>query len=291
MNIQLRIQQEEDRLSKTDMRIANYVLTHREEVKSLTSTEFAEKITVGQSSVIKFIKKIGFTGFTDFKIALSEELAREKSPESTAPYGALHNNITLDDSIETIASKISYNHIQSIERTITHILDSEMLQRVDKIIDHLDKARKIVILGIGASSLVAKDFEHKLTKIGKIAIHDLDSHVQVTHAISANSQDIILTISHSGETELFIETLKAVADQKIERISITGSKTNTIAKLSNLNICTVASENFIRSSALSSRITQLTLIDMLFIGLLKRNYQSGIEYIEKSRQVVGGLKI
>ncbi len=291
MNIQLRIQQEEDRLSKTDIRIADYVLAHRDEVKSLTSTEFAQRITVGQSSVIKFIKKIGFTGFTDFKIALSEELAREKNPKEQAPYGALHNNITLEDSIETIASKISYNHIRSIESTLTHILDSDMLQTVDTIIDHLDKARKIVILGIGASSLVAKDFEHKLTKIGKIAIHDLDSHVQVTHAISVNSQDVILTISHSGETELFIETLKAVEKKSITRIAITGSKVNTISKLSDLNICTVASENFIRSSALSSRITQLTIIDMLFIGLLKRNYQSGIEYIEKSHQVVRGLKI
>ncbi len=289
MNIQLRIQQAGNNLSKTDQRIASFILSNRKTVKALTSSEFASHVAVGQSSVIKFIKKIGFNGFTEFKIALSEELAREQSSHNSTPYGALHNDITLEDSLETIASKIAYNHIHSIENTLQATTLPKKLKTLDTIIDHLDKAHKIVILGMGASSLVAKDLEHKLTKIGKIALHDLDSHVQITHAISASEKDVILTISHSGETELFIKALQAVKERGAKLIAITGSPHSTIAKLSDLTITTVASENFIRSSALSSRITQLTLIDMLFIGLLQRNYTRGTEYIEKSRQVVRGL--
>ncbi len=291
MDIQLRIQQAGETLSKTDNRIASYIVKNKEEVKQLTSTEFAQKVDVGQSSVSKFIKKIGFSGFTEFKIALSEELVREHHPNNKKrPYGALHNNITLEDSIETITSKIAYNHIHSIENTLTHVLAPNVLLSIKAMIDHLDKARKIVLLGLGASSLVAKDLEHKLTKIGKIAIHDFDSHVQITHAMSTTQEDVILTISHSGETEPMVKTLKHMQHKGVTLISITGSNHNSIAKLSDINIATVSTENFIRSSALSSRITQLTLIDTLFIELLKRNYTDGFKYIENIRQVIEELK-
>lgn len=278
MSIRLLIEQLSNRLSKTESKIARYILDNIEEIKEITSAQLAERADVGQSSVIKFIKKIGFDGFTDFKIRLSEELASKRPLKPDF----LHNNITLDDSLYEITKKISYSHIESIDAT-TNNLSFTTLERV---VDTLDRARKIVIMGVGASSLVGKDFQHKLTKIGKIALHDLDAHVQVTQAISSGKGDVILTISHSGETSLFIETLKSIGKNGADLISITGSERNSIGDLSHINIPAVATEDFIRSSALSSRIAQLTILDALFIGILKKNHESGLEYIDRSRKII-----
>lgn len=269
------------KLSKTEKKIAEFILENTTLVKEITSADLAKRAGVGQSSVIKFIKKIGFEGFTDFKIKLSEELATKKiiKPEF------LHNNISLDDSICEATRKISFSHMKSIEETI-HELSFETLEAV---INKLEKAEKIIILGIGASSLVGKDLQHKLTKIGMVALHDLDFHVQVTQAVCASSKDLILAISHSGESRVVIEALKGAEKNKASVVSITGSEKNSIASLSHINLHTVNVEGTFRSSALSSRIAQLTIIDALFIGLLKRDYIKPKEYIERSRKIISKL--
>ncbi len=285
MSILLRIKQQRDHFSKTDQLIASFIEQNRESIKTLTSTEFAKQAGVGQSSVIKFIKKIGFLRFSDFKIALSEQLILEKTPN----HRILHNDITKDDSLETIMHKVAYNHIHSIEDTLNNLLLTDSLGCLEQVISKINRAKKVIILGLGASSLVAKDLEHKLTKIGKMASHDFDPHVQATHAMSASSKDLILTISHSGETQIFIEILKQVQDTAVTTVSITGSSKNSIQSLSELNLYTIAKEQFMRSSALTSRIAQLTMIDIIFMELLKLNHSQGSKYIEKSTQIVGTL--
>ena len=278
MSIRLKVEQFNNKFSKTEEKIADYILNHMSEIKDLTSGELAKRSEVGQSSIIKFIKKIGFNGFTEFKINISEELASKKGSKASF----LHNNITADDSISEVIKKISYSHVESIEATTSNITSDTL----DQIVEILDNATKIVILGIGASSLVGKDFQHKLSKIGKMAFHDFDVHVQATQAINTGKGDVVLIISHSGETNIFVETLNVIKDNGSQIISITGSNNSSIARVSHLNLLAIATEDLIRSSTLSSRIAQLTIIDALFITLLKRNHSTALEYIESSRNII-----
>lgn len=270
-----------DKLSKTEKKIADYILKHIEEIKEFTSAELANNAQVGQSSVIKFIKKIGFQGFTDFKIKLSEELASQKAMKPLF----LHNNISSADTIYEATKKIAYSHINSIEETTSRI----SYNHLNKVIDLLEGSKKVVIVGVGASSLVGKDFQHKLTKVGKLVLHDLDPHVQITQAVTADSDDLILAISHSGETKVVIEAIIAGRKNGAGIVSITGSKNNSISALSDISLYTVAVEDFLRSSALSSRIAQLTLIDALFIGLIKRDHVKLMDYITESSSVLRKL--
>lgn len=270
-----------DKLSKTEKKIADYILDHIEEIKEFTSAELAKKAHVGQSSVIKFIKKIGFHGFTDFKIKLSEELAGQKAMKPNF----LHNDISSNDTLYEATKKIAYSHVSSIEKTTSHI----SYDHLNKVIDLLDTSKKVIILGVGASSLVGKDLQHKLTKIGKLVLHDLDLHVQVTQAVATDQDDLILAISHGGETKVVIEAIIAAKENRAKVVSITGSKNNSISALSDISLYTAATENFLSPSALSSRIAQLTLIDALFIGLIKRDHVKLMNYINQSSRVIEKL--
>ncbi len=283
MSIKFLINDFYNKLSKTEKRIADYILNHIEEIKEFTSAELANNAHVGQSSVIKFIKKIGFNGFTDFKIKLSEELASQKAMKPDF----LHNNISSADTIYEATKKIAYSHINSIEETTSHI----SYNHLNKVIDLLETSKKVVIVGIGSSSLVGKDFQHKLTKIGKLVLHDLDPHVQISQAVTADSDDLILAISHGGETKVVIEAIIAGRKNGAKIVSITGSRNNSISALSDISLYTVAVEDFLSSSALSSRIAQLTLIDALFIGLIKKDHTKFMDYITESSRVIKKLNI
>jgi len=267
--------------SKTHKKIGEYILENIYIIKDLTSTELAKNIGVGQSSIIKFIKIIGFNKFSEFKMTLSEDLGKEISKENIF----LHNDISLEDNLYDATKKISYNHIRSIEESVNNISFDVLEEAIEKILN----AKKIILLGIGASSLVAKDFQHKLEKIGKVVLHDFDYHVQITQAICAKKEDIILAISHSGETNIIIETLKEVKKDGVTIISLTGKENNSISKLSHINLYTKAVENFFRISALSSRIAQLTLIDILFVGILKKDHVKPLEYIKRNKKIISRL--
>lgn len=280
MSIRFKIKSTIDDQSKTHKKIGKYVLENMYNIKNLTSTELAKNINVGQSSIIKFIKIIGFNKFSEFKMSISEDIGKENSKKHV-----LHNDISLEDSLYQASKKISYNHIKSIEESINH-LSFEVLEET---IEVLLNSKKIILLGIGASSLVAKDFQHKLEKIGKVVLHDSDYHVQITQAICAKKGDAVFAISHSGETNIIIETLKEVKKGTATIISLTGKKNNSISKLSHINLYTKAVENFFRISALSSRIVQLTLIDILFVGILKKDHVKPLEYIERNKKVISRL--
>jgi DNA-binding MurR/RpiR family transcriptional regulator len=52
---------------------------------------------------------------------------------------------------------------------------------------------------------------------------------------------------------------------------------------------TSSTENEIRSGAMSSRITQLNLIDILYLGVASRNYENSVKYLDESRRAIKRL--
>ena len=63
----------------------------------------------------------------------------------------------------------------------------------------LRQARRVMLIGIGASGLVAKDFSFKLLKIGVMAVAEPDMHVQLAAVQALDKRDLLLAISFSGE--------------------------------------------------------------------------------------------
>ena len=281
MSITLRIKNELKNLSKTEIKVANYILNNLDEVKLLTSSQLAKNIGVGQSTIIKFIKKIDINGFTEFKIRLGEELAKISSTPSY-----LYGDITLNDSMKDISKKLSYNSINAINST----LDNLDFEQLNKAINLLHKARKIVILGVGASSLVGKDFFYKLSKIGKMAFHDFDPHVQLTHTTTLNKNDLVVAISHGGESKEVLLGVEKAREHGAKTISITNIGNNPVSKNSDINLYSIAYEDLFRSSAISSRMAQLSLIDILFIGIVQKEYVHSTISIKESRELIKKLK-
>lgn len=281
MSISNKIKENFNNFSKTDIKISNYILENITEIKTLTSLELAKRISVGQSTIIKFVKKIGFKGYGNFKETLITQLVKEESKVHR-----IHGDISLEDSTETVLKKIGTAHSSSIENTLENLnLDS-----FTKTIELMNKANKVIIIGIGSSSLVGVDFEQKLIKLGKIAIHSLDTHVQGMHVATASKNDVIFIISHSGETQ-YIKSILDGIDQKTrpKLVLLTNSSNSSLATISDIVISTNVNNNFIRSSALSSRIAQLTVIDALYIEIFRKNSKVSFKLLDKSIDIISKL--
>lgn len=266
-----------NKMTKKEKEISIYILNNMKEILSLTSSEMADNIGVSQSSIIKFIKKLGFNKFGEFKIQVTKELENAKQNKDK-----IHNEIYLDDSLEDLSAKVFNETVKAMEDTLK-IIDHKYFENV---IDVIRQSHKILLIGSGMSSIVAKDLEIKLIKIRIDALHYESSHMQLMKLATMDEQDLVIAISHRGETEDVIDVIKKAKKKGIKVLSITSIEKNTVADLSDFNLKVISEENNFRSSAISSRMAQLILNDIIFLRLTQTDYEKRKKYIKESRDLI-----
>ena len=79
MSCVIRIKESLPILTETDTMIGNYILEHQSEVLSASTQTLATLTKTSPSAIIRFSKKIGFTGFPQLKIELAKDVSNELS--------------------------------------------------------------------------------------------------------------------------------------------------------------------------------------------------------------------
>ena len=86
------------KLTKTGKKIAEYVLDHDTEACFMTSTELASRLKVSETSVIRFTRALGFSGYMDFQKNMREQYTEKVNRVSnsiTVPHERLLASLDL----------------------------------------------------------------------------------------------------------------------------------------------------------------------------------------------------
>ena len=278
MSSLLRIRQLYPSLALNERRLADYLLSQPDRARHLSSQKLADESGVSQSSVVKFAQKLGYKGFPALKLALSESLADKDAI-------TVHNLILSDDPLKTVGEKLFTEKMSAIRATLD-INSEEMLLETLRL---LRNAKRIVLVGIGASGLVAKDFSWKLMKIGISAVAEQDMHALLASVQAMSPGDVLLAISYTGERREI--NLAAQEAQRIGAtvLAFTGFTPNTLQQAASHCLYTVAEEQTTRSAAISSTMAQLALTDLLFMALIQRDPERATSHIRHSEALVKKL--
>ncbi|MCK8817856.1 MurR/RpiR family transcriptional regulator [Natroniella sulfidigena] len=282
MSVVLKIKRRKDDFTQSETKLAEYVLENKSEVSNLSVQKLANLAGTSPASVIRFCKKVGYNGFQEFKINLVKDLTESKNKETK-----VYEDITVNDTIAETMQKLAHQNIEVIENTMKLIDEKE----VKKAIEAIDTAERIYIFGVGASGLVAKDFQYKLMRIKKTVISYLDSHTQLASAVNIEEDDLAIGISYSGQTLEIYQALKQAGQKGATTLSITKYGQNPLSDLADINIDVAGTESNIRVGAITSRIAQLTAIDLLFVGYTKNDFEIISNYIKKTRASVEDFKL
>jgi RpiR family murPQ operon transcriptional repressor len=264
--------------TKTEKKISEYILNNLDRIKPIKAKELSDEIGISQPSIIRFAKKLGYKGFPEFKIALNEAIITKQVKKPNI----LHDKISLSDTNLEIIKKVGYQNIEAIKNTIS----INNLRDIEKVVKLIGKAEKIFVIGAGFSGLVAKNFMYKLLEIGINVSYMEDSHIQLTNMNNTTSRDLVFAISHSGETYETVKSVEIAKKNKAKIVSLTKVMENPLSKLSDINLKTVAENVSYRLTAISSTITQLTIIDTIFILLSKLNFDKNIKLSRKNTETV-----
>jgi DNA-binding MurR/RpiR family transcriptional regulator len=271
-------------LSPAERRVAQVIIDERAAAARLTITDLAERARSSESTVIRFCRAMGFTGYSQLRLTLAAETG---VAGDTAGDEQVGSDINESDDLTQVVKKIAFADARAVEETASQI-DVAVLEQV---VDLVAAARRVDIYGVGASAFVAADFQHKLHRIGRTAFAWSDMHVALTSAALLDERDVAFGISHTGITTDTIEAFETAGRHGARTVALTNFPKSPIAQAADLVLTTAARETTFRSGAMASRLAQLTVIDCVFVGVAQRTYQQTRAALDATYEAVRGRRI
>lgn len=254
-SIILQIRSHYDKLGRGERKIADYILSDPREVLPLTITEFSQKAGCGTATLVRFSKRLGFSGYQELKISIAQEISTLSSESEP---------ISNDESCYSIFSRKLRDALIALQET-RFTLDPNAMDTAAK---SIMRSKRIVIFGLGNSAAVAHDAQHKFLRIGLDATACSDNHMQVIIASHLDKDCVAIGISHSGRSVDIVEALRLSRMNGATTICVTNHDTSPITEVSDICLYTKSDETETSILALSSRIAQLTIFDAIYTYII-----------------------
>lgn len=269
----LRLRECSQRFSSTERGVAERILSDPELVVDLSIHELAQKTFSSPSTIVRMCSHTGFSGYKEFRRAVTYELARREQTRQNE-----QKDIQRSDSLEQIIDKITYANILSLEET-RDLMDVSILRAGAEV---LRRARVIYLFGLGASLCAAKDAYLKFLRLNKLCVINEDWHSQLVQSCNATDQDAALVFSYSGVTTEVIECMRNLKKNGTPIIAITRCVSSPVSDLADYRLYTAANESLFRSGAMSSRMSQLNVVDILFTTLANADYERSLSQLSRT---------
>ena len=270
----IRIKSAMESFKPSERAVAEFVLGNPEQVMHMSISEASQDIGVGESTIIRFCRVIGYKGYQDFKLRLAQDLVE--------PVHYIHENVSFTDNPKDLAQKVFQTNLKAVEDTMK-VLDTEMVEVAAKL---LTGARRIDIYGVGYSSFTANDAKLKLARLGLIVDAYGDAHLQAMAAVSLTKSDVVIGISHSGSTKDVVDSLVVARKAGAVTIAITNFSPSPITKAADVVLLTAAPESAFGGEVLTSRIAQLCVVDVLSVTVAITLGEKCLSLIEKTSEAV-----
>ena len=150
-----RIRLQSNRFTPAQERIVRYLQENAEEALSIPINELSKRCQVGDATVIRFYRLLGYENYPMFRIALTKEL-------SESEIRPIYEEVQTHDELSNVIRKVIDSSIQGIADLQKQI----SLPALQDIAKHFQKASVIHVIGLGASGIVAQDVMHKLMRLG-----------------------------------------------------------------------------------------------------------------------------
>ncbi|MFF0494065.1 MurR/RpiR family transcriptional regulator [Nocardia sp. NPDC003482] len=252
------------RLTPTGLRVARVILDDPPGAAQLTVNQLAERADTSTSAVVRLAKTLGYDGYPQLRLALAAVGGEGGTP-------VFATDIVADDPLGKVLHKLSAFETEGMVAT-ADLADPATLTAV---VESLVAARRIQLLGIGASGLVATDLEQKLTRIGKWCRASTSEDDALVQTSLLDADDVVIAFSHSGETAAIVEAVRRVGT-RARTVAVTASPQSRLARAATHAILVAGREDGFRSAAMASRMSQLLVVDALYIGVLQRTPAAGL---------------
>lgn len=266
-------------MHRVEKKIASFILDEKNKVESMTLKEIAKNLDIAESSIVRFSKTLGYTGFSNFKLNLARHSNKVSSP--------VFDDIRLTDSIPSVVNKVFNGSIDTLQNTLK-MLD---FNAIDTAVNAINSAKKIVFFGIGSSSTIANDFYYRFMRIGLDAYAHIDSHIGYVASSLLNEDSVAIAISHKGRTRQIIENMKMAKEKDATTICVTSFLNSPLTNHCDISLCISTNETEVLSEAIASRIAHITILDCLYACLVIKRQDTALPLIDNMNNVLDQARV
>ena len=154
----------------------------------------------------------------------------------------------------------------------------------------LAQARVIQFCATGNSLAGAQDAAYRFMRIGKLSLYYLDPTLQAVAARLLTPADVAIGISYSGSSKNTVNALGLAHDAGATTICITTHQRSPINAVADIALYTSARGTLFQEDAMSTRITQLSVMDALFVLTALRLPDAALESIGLTEAMLADTK-
>ncbi|MBS1382071.1 MAG: MurR/RpiR family transcriptional regulator [Oscillospiraceae bacterium] len=254
-------------LSKTDKVIADYLVDHRGTLGLQTATSLALEIGVSDTSIIRFMRKLGFSGYADFKRQMNDQMVKQYHEALTSGEKYRRTKGMLDQ--VNLVSAVSDQVIENLQKSCSH-LDVDTIDRVAAI---LAESHRKFVAGFRGTSCCANYMSRKLVFfLSDVICCDQAESSAIERIADAEQGDCLLLYSFPRYTDLNISLIEMAKESGAKVILITDRITSPLAPNADL-VLPVAVEGI---GFTNSYVVPMCVSEMILLAVSKKmNAESG----------------
>lgn len=261
-------------LATSERKIAEYLLVNPMQAVSLGVKDVARSAGSSSSACIRLANHLGYSGYSALRMALAKEVFSSEREPLEVPI----SQITEKTSTSEIVHLVVTNTSESIKENEFRV----DIKTLEAVVDAIINANHLVASGVGASGIVASDFQQKLSRLGLHAVYTADSDMQIVAACALSKQDVLVVFSYSGETSSILKVAREAKKSGATVVAITRIGGNSLSRIADLTLYVVNSESLFREGATLSRFGQLLVVDLIYTIILVRSHGKVGDLLKRS---------
>lgn len=184
-----------DQLTDVELSVYQYMINNDSIIPFMRVREIALHTHTSPSSVMRFIKKLGYDSFPEFKLSFRKELLEQRTKKK--------------------------NDFESRLQVLTPTLfPSRIEEKIKEVAEMVLFGEHIVLLGMGASGSIAAYAARRLASIGINAFEVQDPTYPLATRLREKKRTVLLVLSVSGQTRELIELVNEFYQDKKSLIVI-----------------------------------------------------------------------
>ena len=240
--IKEKIQSKFEELPKNQRKIANYFVDNFDKVSFLNVHDISLETGASVASVVRFAQRIGFSGYSELREAISDSLQNHLSNLELFP---LYDKRKVEKDILTSVANLD---IKNINDTLS-IIEREVF---DSAINMVLQSKRVFTAGLGISYLLAEILAYQLNQVAVDASSFKNNYCPFLEQIPLlTKKDLLIMFSFPPYSKDTIEAAKIASEKKINLIAITNKEASPITLFSKVNLI-VHSENMLFTNSFAA---------------------------------------
>ena len=252
------------KLTETEKEILEYMVENLDVLPKLSSRKLAEKTYTSPTTVVRFVKKLGYQNYNDFKYNIISKL-KNNNEES---------QITSHEKALSVLNKVEKIQIEAMNDFKNKI----SLKTFQEIIDVCYQHQYIDIIANDCNAILGKYALHYLSSLGKMVHVYHETNQQIYASMNVPHDHLVIIISKYALHETLLNCALTIKRRHIKTIAITNHQENTLSKRCDYVLAIPFYTNKDRFDELQFHMTVKYIFDCLFSTLYSYD-------IEKAKQI------